>query len=80
MQLPFLSQKKNSWWVEIRTTIPQCTYYFGPFDSAKEAKNSQAGYIEDLVQEQARGITVKTKRCFPESLTIFENEADLNLA
>ena len=58
------------WWVAIQTKNPQCTYYFGPFESALEARGLQEGYLEDLRQEQAQGITVEIKQCQPEHLTI----------
>ncbi len=58
------------WWVEIQTKNPQCIYYFGPFENALEARDLQEGYLEDLMQEQARGITVEIKQCQPEHLTI----------
>ena len=58
------------WWLEIHTEKPQCTYYFGPFESAVEARGLQEGYLEDLRLEQARGITVSIKQCQPEQLTI----------
>lgn len=50
------------WWLEIETKIPQCIYYFGPFDSPQEAQNHQSGYIEDLINEKAEGISVKLKQ------------------
>ncbi|MGK7875690.1 MAG: DUF1816 domain-containing protein [Xenococcaceae cyanobacterium] len=59
------------WWVEISTAQPRCTYYFGPFDSAKEAQFYQPGYIEDLQEEGAEGIIVQIKQCQPKILTIF---------
>lgn len=71
-RLPFLRDQDNHWWVKIYTSTPRCTYYFGPFDSKKEAKIHQNSYVEDLVREKAQGITVETKRCQPESLTICE--------
>lgn len=67
-----LRKPQLPWWLEIRTKIPPCTYYFGPFDSFKEAKVSRHGYIEDLIGEKAQGITVKLKRCQPQMLTISE--------
>jgi hypothetical protein len=69
----FLKQPELAWWVEIVTDEPQCTYYFGPFASAKEAELAQHGYIEDLKQEEAQGITVVSKWCQPKELTIFED-------
>ena len=68
----YLRKTQLAWWIEIRTEIPPCTYYFGPFDSLKEAEISQHGYIEDLVEEKARGIKVELKRCQPQMLTISE--------
>jgi hypothetical protein len=70
--LPFLKQQNNHWWIKIYTSTPLCTYYFGPFNSKEEARIHQNGYVEDLIQEKAQGITVETKRCQPESLTICE--------
>ncbi len=58
---------------KISTTIPCCTYYFGPFDDLKEAKINQPGYVEDLIEEKAQGIKVEIKRCQPQLLTIEEN-------
>ena len=69
-----LQQLGLAWWVEIVTDKPQCTYYFGPFASAKKAELDLPGYIEDLQQEEAQRITVVSKRCQPKELTIFEYE------
>lgn len=59
-----------AWWVEIKTDMPRCTYYFGPFNSMQEANGEKAGYIEDLQGEGAQNITVLIKRCKPARLTI----------
>jgi hypothetical protein len=58
-----------AWWVEVVTEQPKCTYYFGPFLSAKEAHESKAGYLEDLQAESAQGIKMVVKRCKPSQLT-----------
>ena len=64
-QLPF--------WLKITTKVPSCIYYFGPFDSSAEARALQAGYIEDLMAENALGIHIELEqRVQPEVLTIFE--------
>lgn len=63
---------QTPWWVEICTAQPRCVYYFGPFASWLDAKGSQAGYVEDLQDEDAQGIIVQIKRCNPEILTVFE--------
>ena len=59
-----------AYWVKIETEKPSCTYYFGPFTSAVDAKIDQSGYIDDLKQEGAEGITVKIQRCKPTELTV----------
>ncbi len=63
-----------AWWVKIDTETPHCTYYFGPFDSAMEAEQSQSGYVEDLEEEGAKGITVQISQYQPIDLTIYEEE------
>lgn len=69
----FSEQPKLAWWVEIKTTKPQCTYYFGPFDNEKEAHLFHYGYVEDLIEEKAHGISVEIKRLQPQTLTIEED-------
>lgn len=66
-----LAASSLPWWIKISTAQPAVTYYFGPFDSLEEAKSSQAGYVEDLQQEDAQGISVEIKRCQPDNLTVF---------
>lgn len=69
MNLSLSNQSKLSWWVEINTTVPRCTYYFGPFDTQNEARLSRTGYVEDLYQEEARDIVALVKQCQPDMLT-----------
>lgn len=57
------------WWLEIFTANPRCLYYFGPFEGAEEARSQQVGYLEDLQQEGAEGITVHLKQGHPSQLT-----------
>lgn len=59
----------RAWWVEVRTMVPSCTYYFGPFAERAEAEGAREGYREDLEAEGARGIAVVVKRCKPGALT-----------
>jgi hypothetical protein len=61
-----------AWWIEVTTESPNCTYFFGPYVSAREAEAAQAGFIEDLEQEGARNIQAEVKRCRPTQLTIFD--------
>jgi Domain of unknown function (DUF1816) len=60
----------QTWWVEVQTSVPQCTYYFGPFDHPEEARESREGYVQDLRQEGARDIVALVKQCRPDRLTI----------
>lgn len=66
-----------SYWVEIQTDYPRCTYYFGPFLNKKEAEASKTGYLEDLDNEGAKGISVAIKRCKPSNLTIFDEKEEI---
>ena len=76
--LDLIGAKNNEsvpYWLKINTKVPKCVYYFGPFDSPLEAKASQAGYIEDLMEEKALGIHVELEQCpQPEELTICEED------
>lgn len=61
----------KAWWVEIKTSQPACTYYFGPFDSEAEAHSAKGGYVEDLEQEGAQNIQLAVSLCSsPKQLTI----------
>jgi Domain of unknown function (DUF1816) len=64
-----------AWWVEVVTSNPACTYYFGPFRSSQSAKAAKPGYVEDLEQEGAQGFQIVVKRCKPTHLTIFEESS-----
>ncbi len=63
-------------WLEIITEKPKCIYYFGPFLDKKDAQNYLDGYIEDLENEAAEGITFQFKRLKPKVLTIDFEEDD----
>ena len=68
-------QKNLPYWLKITTKVPQCVYYFGPFDSPLEAKSLQAGYIEDLLAENAQGIHLELEQCSqPTDLTVCEDD------
>src|SRR5919202_3435361 len=69
----YLEKAGMAWWVEIVTKKPDCTYYFGPFASHREAQLSQLGYIEDLERERPQLIAIEIKQCQPKYLTIFED-------
>ncbi|MDJ1180685.1 DUF1816 domain-containing protein [Roseofilum sp. BLCC_M91] len=67
-----------AYWIEIKTEIPACTYYFGPFQSQEEAQQAQQGYEDDLKAEAAQGISSVIKQCKPNSLTIYEDLGEIN--
>lgn len=63
-------KSENPWWVKITTSKPKCVYYFGSFNSKMEANKALPGYVEDLENEQAKGIFVEIKQDNPKQLTI----------
>ena len=63
-------------WIEVTTSTPRCTYYFGPFANRRDAVKAQLGYLEDLKGEGAQDIKVNIKQCKPSSLTIFDEGED----
>ena len=65
-----LKLKIPKWWIEINTAVPRCSYYFGPFDTFNQAVEQQDGYIQDLIEEGAREITIDIKKGSPQQLTI----------
>lgn len=72
----YLENTGQAWWVKIMTKKPDCTYYFGPFASHREAQLSQLGYIEDLERERPKLIAIEIKQCQPKELTIFEEQKE----
>lgn len=60
-----------AWWVEVKTSLPKCIYFFGPFLSQIEANTAVPGYVEDLEIEQAQKIMTTVKRCHPSKLTVY---------
>ena len=69
-----ISSHHQAWWIEIFTAQPQCTYYFGPFAGAQEAKVASIGFVKDLESEFAQGINTRIDRHYqPALLTIEHN-------
>jgi hypothetical protein len=67
----------KSWWIEVKTDSPTCTYYFGPFSIAEEATLAKKGYIDDLAQEGAQNIRATVMHCqTPATLTVCDDSAD----
>lgn len=54
-----------SWWLEIVTALPGCTYYFGPFANSQDACLAQIGYFNNLKKEGAKGLTLQIKQYQP---------------
>ncbi len=59
----------HAWWLKIHTATPCVTYHFGPFASHEEAKLNYWGYLEDLLREQAEGISFEVRQGQPTVLT-----------
>jgi len=66
-----------TWWIRVDTIKPAMTYYFGPFDSLLEAKENCDGYIEDLIEEKAEGITFDYQYFEPDALTVNKDIKEL---
>lgn len=73
------NQLSLAWWVEIKTSFPTCTYFFGPFLSREEAEVALPGYVEDLKAEQAQNIVTHIQRCKPTQLTKCDLDDSLSL-
>jgi len=46
----FLFDSDQQWWLEVKTTEPACTYYFGPFETESEAELQKTGYLDDTTR------------------------------
>ncbi|MFS8854201.1 DUF1816 domain-containing protein [Synechococcus sp. H55.7] len=56
-------------WIEI--TTDDCTYYYGPFASEREAEAHKSHYIADLEAEGVKRIEAQVKKMRqPQSLTV----------
>ena len=69
---------QSPWWVKIATSEPKCVYYFGSFKNKEDAIDALPGYVEDLEQEQAKGILIEIKQDYPQHLTKCESYFDEN--
>lgn len=74
----FLFNSDQMWWLEIKTSGPACTYYFGPFDTESEAELRKQGYLEDLQQEGAKVLSAAAIALSspPQQLTVYEEGMD----
>ncbi|MEM7773303.1 MAG: DUF1816 domain-containing protein [Cyanobacteria bacterium P01_E01_bin.6] len=70
MWISLLQALGLAWWVEVKTELPHCVYYFGPFSSSSEAETAKPGYVEDLERENAEGVIASVRRGKPNSLTV----------
>ena len=62
--------QKFGWWIGILTSKPDYIYYFGVFNSYREAELSKNDYIQDLKEEKAKIIDIQIKQCQPKQLTV----------
>jgi hypothetical protein len=58
-----LSQIGYTWWMEVTTTQPPCTYHFGPFKSCAIAGLASLYYIEEFRNMGIQEVEVLIKRC-----------------
>ncbi|MEM1308806.1 MAG: DUF1816 domain-containing protein [Cyanobacteria bacterium P01_D01_bin.71] len=74
----FLFNSDQQWWLEIKTSEPACTYYFGPFDTEPDAQAQKQGYLEDLQQEGAKVLSAAAIELEspPQKLTVYEEGLD----
>ena len=66
----------SDWWIKVVTKAPECTYYFGPYDSKAEAEAEQFGFIEDLKGENAVIVSQEVLRTNPTEYTIYDERTD----
>jgi len=62
------------WWLEILTAQPLCLYYFGAFTTRQEAESQQAGFIEDLLQENALILSTNLQFLQPHQITLIGDD------
>ena len=62
----------------MKTSAPRCIYYFGPFLTSQEAEAAKAGYVEDIENEGAEGLSVSIHRCKPLTLTVADDLGKLS--
>lgn len=70
----YVAPSSDPWWVKIETRTPPCVYYFGPFASYEEAQTHEAGYVADLEEEGAVGLTISLEQGDPKELTIYDED------
>ncbi len=62
------------WWLEIVTAKPLCLYYFGAFMTHQEAASQQAGFVEDLLQENALILSVNLQFLQPNQIILIRDD------
>ncbi len=72
------TRQKRSWWLKIETRSPPVVYYFGPYNSWREALSERGGFIEDLRGEGALGFEEALSLANPERLTLELGETTVN--
>jgi Domain of unknown function (DUF1816) len=73
----YLDQQRNlGWWIEIFTAHPACIYYFGVFEHAHLAEAALPEFINDLLDEGAKGLVSRIDYHSPIDLTIDLNNRE----
>ena len=66
----------KSWWLEIMAASPSCGYYFGPFESEREALKEQLRHIKEIERQGREVLLVSVvRRQAPEKHMVHYSEA-----
>ena len=66
----------KSWWLEIMAASPSCGYYFGPFESEREALQEQLRHIKEIERQGREVLLVSVvRRQAPEKRMVHYSEA-----
>ena len=52
-----------TWWAKIETSMPNATYWFGPFLTRRSLKGNLGTFLDDLSSEGAQSIRHNMIRC-----------------
>jgi hypothetical protein len=63
-------QRDLGWWIEVFTAHPACIYYFGVFENPNHAEAALPGFMDDLLDEGARGLVARIDFHTPLELTV----------
>ena len=52
-----------AWWAKVETGTPSATYWFGPFLTKRSLKDNLDKFLNDLSDEDSKGIKHDIIRC-----------------